>query len=150
MRDDMLKAVIEYEERFRRADLDRLEVSGLYALFPSTENVGMADAGNWRDNAWPNGERAGVYAIFDDDVQLLWIGKASMNSSLGGRLYKYFREDRHNLDCIIRHTGWSPRPAYVMTVAVPRDMPFEAPALEKYLINRLQPRDNTIGVRSCD
>jgi hypothetical protein len=37
-----------------------------------------------------------------------------------------------------------------MTVAVPPEMPFEAAALEEYLITKLQPRDNSEGIRLCD
>ena len=147
-RDDALQAIAEYERRFRRDDLKKLEISGLYALFPSTAEVAVGVAGNWPDR-WPYAERAGVYLIFDEKLQVLYVGKASFKSSLGGRLYNYFREDKDG-NCRIRHEGWSRPPRYVLTVAVSEDMRFEASALEECLITTLKPTDNTVGIGPCD
>jgi len=37
------------------------------------------------------------------------------------------------------------RPSFVATISVDDDMPFEAPALEAYLISQLQPPNNRRG-----
>ena len=46
--------------------------------------------------------------------------------------------------------NWSSRPRYVINVAVPADMAFEAAALETFLIYELQPSDNTHGKHTWD
>lgn len=148
-RDDASRAIAEYEQRFRRNDLESLEKSGLYDLFPSNGAVEVPVAATWPDDPWPFASRAGVYLIFDEKLDLLYVGKASLSSSLGERLCNYFRIDRDR-GCCIRHDGWKKTPRYVATIAVPEDMRFEAPALEEFLITRLQPIANSIGLRPCD
>jgi hypothetical protein len=133
-------AIAGYERRFRREDVDRLEVSGLYALFPSSPSTEEV-LGRWPDQ-WPNGERAGAYLIFDEQLALLYVGKAS---KIGARLSGWFGYDE-NKCCRVRHPGWSRPPRFVLTVAVPEEMRFEAPALEAYLIRALTPPDNTAGL----
>jgi len=143
-RDNALRAISDYEQRFRRDDLDRLEVSGLYDLFPSNGGVPVPVAASWPNDQWPYAKRAGVYLIFDEKLDLLYVGKASLNSSIGDRLYTYFREGQDH-GCRIRHEGWDRPPRYVTTIAVPENTRFEAPALEEFLITRLQPTSNRIG-----
>jgi hypothetical protein len=46
---------------------------------------------------------------------------------------------------VLQHSGWSQPPRFFYAVAVPEQMPFEAPALEEFLIGRLQPPDNSVG-----
>jgi hypothetical protein len=140
---DAKEAIAEYERRFRREDVGRLEVSGLYALFPSPSSP-VEVAGDWYKDPWPNGERAGAYLVFNEQQELLYVGKAS---TLGARLSAWFGFDESG-GCRIRHLYWSSRPTYILTVAVPREMSFEAPALEEYLIAALKPVDNTRGLRS--
>lgn len=145
-----LLAEVKTDRSFRRSDLGRLDVSGLYALFPTDANAKVALAGNWRDNNWPNADRQGVYAFFARELRLLYVGKASQ-SPLGGRLSKYFRKGRGTRECIIRHKGWSRPPEYVTTIAVPREIPFGGAALEEYLITKLKPCDNSVGkIRGWD
>jgi hypothetical protein len=33
----------------------------------------------------------------------------------------------------------------MLTIAVPESMPFEAPALEEFLVGRLEPTNNSVG-----
>lgn len=80
--------------------------------------------------------------MLDDDEAVIYVGKASADSWIGARLAKYFQYDA-NGRCRFIHAEWCPR--YVVTVAVPDDSPFEAPALEEFLIKELQPRWNTLG-----
>jgi excinuclease UvrABC nuclease subunit len=119
-------------------------LSGVYALFPDEPQTVEAEGG-WSDK-WPQSDEAGVYLVFGGSGRLLYIGKASMNQSIGNRLSFYFGSDRVDKTCTIVHEGrWKERPMYIATVAVPREMRFEAPALEEYLIASLGPCDNANG-----
>jgi hypothetical protein len=134
-----MKALLEYSRSFHRQDLDALELSELYDLHPDPKNP---RAPSW-PAPFPNSDRAGVYMFFDDKLNLLYVGKASMNNNLGNRVGAYFKyaDDK---TCLTRHE-WSAPLKYVATIAVPDNATFEAPALEEYLITRLNPPDNTHG-----
>lgn len=141
---DVLNKLKDYQEKYRRLGLPPLEVSGLYSLFPETEVTSpMEITMRWPDD-WPNVDRQGVYVILGDDLDLLYVGKASMKSTLGTRLNFYFSstEDKR---CRVNHDNWKNSPRYVVTIAVPREMPFEAPAIEEFLIRELGPPENAKG-----
>lgn len=140
---DCLRA---YHEKFRRTDLPELVISGIYVLTPPEEaGAPLSIAGRWPDQ-WPNNGRQGVYLVFGKGYELLYVGKASAKSSMGARLSTYFQYNHTDRLCrIVEHTdwrSWSKDPKYVVTIAVPEDFSFEAPALEEYLIASLQPPDN--------
>ena len=147
MLEQVKQALEQYKAKYRRSDLPDLNMSGLYALFPDEVQTAGDVAYRWNDQ-WPNSDEAGVYFIFGSSGRLLYIGKASMNHYMGGRLSNYFGCDKATKACrIVHENGWSERPMYVATVAVPRGMNFEAPALEEYLIGRLEPVDNVRGTK---
>lgn len=134
--DDTVAALRDYEDRYRRDDVARLEVSGLYGLGPSAVH---ATAGYWPEQ-YPHSDRSGVYVILDADRQVLYIGTAKV---IGNRLSNYFRG---NGVCVLNPNDVWPRPpVYVMTVAVPVDMTWEGKGLEDYLINGLLPCCNYEG-----
>ena len=83
-----------------------------------------------------------MYLIYSDTFELLYVGKASMGSCLGKRLYTYFGAAQ---ECVLKHTTWTQSPRFMLTIAVPESMPFEAPALEEFLIGRLEPTNNSVG-----
>ncbi|MGI9228377.1 MAG: GIY-YIG nuclease family protein [Gammaproteobacteria bacterium] len=142
--DNFLKAVDRYIEKYRRTDVPSLSIGQLYDLKPDDATHGPG----WPDE-WPNSERAGVYAIFDEDRQLLYVGKASMSNYLYARLGEHFYSDE-NRSCRIRKQKWKEWkfiPKYVLTVGVPDTMKFEAPAIEEYLIWELNPTYNGQGKR---
>jgi excinuclease UvrABC nuclease subunit len=114
-------------------------------LYPGEENSGVSVASGW-PKEYPNSSRKGVYAIFGRTGKLLYIGKASMNHYIGSRLGAYFRYEKLTRACEPIHNGWRERPSYIATVAVPDNMSFEAPALEEYLIQRLNPSHNAMGL----
>jgi len=88
-----------------------------------------------------------VYLIFNAHMKLLYVGTASFNHNLGGRLSAYFQYTKDvSRGCAVLGT-WSEPPAFVITVGVDPDKAFEAPALEEFLITTLQPPDNTRGIR---
>ncbi len=133
-----------------------LEISERYALFPQDEDPAPPIA--WPQQ-YPHSDQRGVYLILskaEDPLSIggtecpFYIGKAS-KQRLGNRLGVYFGTDRKTKGCRIKHPvsvgkGWSERPAYIVTIAVPEDMGDEASKLEKYLIDKLQPRDNIVGI----
>jgi hypothetical protein len=131
----------QYQEKYRRAGLPELELRGLYALFPDDDPYDAVES-RWNDE-YPNADRKGVYLIFGRTGTLLYVGKASLGSSIGGRLGTHFAGTKQ---CRLLSADWTERPAYVATIAVPPDMSFEAPALEEYLIRSLSPRDNRLGL----
>ncbi|WP_227421945.1 GIY-YIG nuclease family protein [Pacificispira spongiicola] len=99
------------------------------------------------DQTWPNNGRPGCYAIFDRDLKLLYIGKTI---NFGKRLGEHFKVDPTDPT---RKRGlpktteaWSPKAHYVLTVAL--DHAYEAPSLEEYLIEKLQPCGNRMGIRT--
>jgi len=117
-------------------------VSGLYDLFPSKpHSLAEPAEHNW-PVPYPSDQRAGVYLIYSDALELLYVGKASIGSCLGKRLYTYFGAAQ---ECVLKHTTWTQSPRFMLTVAVPESMPFEAPALEEFLVERLAPTNNSVG-----
>ncbi|MBT3917401.1 MAG: GIY-YIG nuclease family protein [Rhodospirillaceae bacterium] len=94
---------------------------------------------------WKHAADQGVYAIFGPSKLLLYVGKASLRSSLGKRLVTYFKNSSDGLRGEQRkHHTWSEDPQFILTIRV--NKPWEAPSLEEYLINKLQPKDNTNGI----
>jgi len=138
---DIGVALEEYQTKYRRSDVPSLRPSGVYSLFPE-------ETGRPTDLCWPakypHCEKKGVYFIFGKTGRLLYIGKASL-TSLGDRVGSYFRYADDKKTCKIKGT-WKDSPAFLATVAVPDDMPFEAAALEEFLIGRLKPSENTVGM----
>lgn len=141
---DAFKAAIEtYISNFRRVELPPLVISGVYDLYPTSARGTVACEYVWPDT-WPNSERAGVYAFFDEGADLMYVGKCSMNSFLGARLGAYFGYGDER-QCILKGGPWGRNPRFVMTVGVPDTMTWEAPALEEFLIQQLNPPLNRHG-----
>lgn len=128
-------------KQYRRPGLPALELSGVYALFPEEELPDFVEY-RWNED-YPNAARKGVYLIFGRSGRVLYIGKASLGASIGGRLGTYFAGKN---ECRLLSTDWTERPTYIATIAVPQGMSFEAAALEEYLIRCLNPCDNGVGV----
>ena len=140
---DVAKAVSEYELRYRRDDLPRLELSDEYCLFPPDPFDGVG----W-PTVYPNADRAGVYVIANERREVLYIGKASYSRSISARLGSYFHYEDDKKTCKVFHRDlWSSVPHWIVTIAVPSGQEFEAPALEEYLITRFKSKlpDNKIG-----
>ena len=78
--------------------------------------------------------KPGCYAVFSQNGDLLYIGKASNTNMIGDRLVRF------------RYKGvsWANPPALVRLITVGEA--FEAPSLEEFLINRLQPSYNKHGL----
>ena len=132
----------EFVASHRRDGLEPYKVSGIYDLFPNLAPSAIAPDHRWPES-WPNSSRAGVYALFCGDLRLAYIGKSSMNSFLGARLSSYFGNEPDRT-CRIKGE-WRIRPRFLMTVAVPDHATWEAPALEEFLIQQLNPPLNRNG-----
>ena len=137
-----------YMAHYRHPNLPRLEVSLPYDLFPNEhEGLQAKFSGRWPKHNWPDCDCKGVYLILDCKLSVIYIGKASMHNTLGYRLSGYFAYTNDGTGrCRIVHSDWGVRPEFVATIAVPERMGFEAAALEEFLIDRLQPRENTHGI----
>lgn len=136
------ETVAEYILKYRRDDIPALQVGGPLDLFPTVPlPYGVIPPFTW-EHQWPSARRAGVYLIYSVALQPLYVGKASMNRNLGQRLYEYFGG---GATCALQDP-WPEPPRFVITIVVPEKMPFEAPALEEYLIKSLCPICNTHGM----
>ncbi|MBD5295989.1 MAG: GIY-YIG nuclease family protein [Bacteroides sp.] len=106
-----------------------------YDLFPENdETYGFKQQ-------WPGNGKAGVYLILDKDQQVIYVGQTS---SFGSRFYQYFKPAGDL--CIIRSSFWEGAPRYIVAIPVPnQDKKYERLSLEEYLIEKLNPIDNTRG-----
>jgi len=104
--------------------------------------TGLLDISKETHASWPSNESPGVYIFLDANKQITYIGKASFNNCIGGRLNPRF------------DTKWnSKKPesqgcVYITTIALPRELAFEAPAIEEYLLRELSTRSNSVGGHS--
>lgn len=145
--EQLRSSVDEYSTKFRKEGLPKVVEGEIYSLDQSMAIRGVNAKLFWPDDYWPNTDRRGVYAIFFHE-RLLYIGKASQQD-LGYRLSTYFRKEAGTGRCVTTPGySWTDTdlPTHVVTWAVPECMPFEASALEEYLIERHSPPDNTLGV----
>lgn len=91
-------------------------------------------------------EDTGVYAFFNENYELLYVGKASHKSSLGHRIYSHFYpKPDDDIGAKPKKDSWTGEllPRYSLSTATAHA--FEAPSLEEYLIQELQPPLNTVG-----
>lgn len=98
-----------------------------------------------KDSYYPFRNRQGIYAIFDAEWGLLYIGKASNESTIGKRLGTYFKDDEDGKFRLVdSEKSWGDkRPRYIIAVSVSEA--YEAPSLEEFLISNLQPKSNSVG-----
>lgn len=85
-------ALDAYHNGFRNPKQSRLQMSGIYALFPNNPTPSDIEVAGcwWSDDYWPNCDCPGVYLIFNERLDLLYVGKASLTQTVGGRLSEYF------------------------------------------------------------
>ena len=137
-------AIADYTAKYRRPEFPPFEVSGLYDLFPAKPHTCATPPTHSWPVPYPFDQRAGTYLIYSESLELLYVGKASMGSCIGKRLWTYFHYAADQ-ECTLKHSTWTQPPRFLLIVAAPEGMPFEAPALEEFLIGRLQPSNNSVG-----
>lgn len=130
--EDVILAIDEMNARFPRPGLV-LKVVGPYDLKSSFRHP------------YPNVGLAGVYVLTSADGTVLRIGKASCSRKLDERLADYFRRDIEPGVGIAKNAIFNDV-RYVNTIGVPLDRAFEAPAIEEFLLRRIQAPLNKFGV----
>lgn len=98
----------------------------------------------WKTDSFPHADHPGCYFIFDADGDLLYIGKASLRSTVGRRLATYFLWNGKEVDP--KHDGWTKTPSHIRTQPVAKA--YEAASMEEFLITELQPSQNTSGIKA--
>jgi hypothetical protein len=81
-------------------------------------------------------DSAGVYIIYADDGALLYIGKASTNNWIDKRAWSH-EDPEHRIRGVRRR--------WIYAIPLPEEQAFLAPALEEFLISRLNPPANRVG-----
>ena len=142
---ELMNALVDYESKYRHPLLSGFDVGKLYDIYPEKGNQDTLVGYSWPEK-WPYNDRAGVYAFLDENLEVLYIGKSSMNNSLGSRLGKYVRYNSQKRCELNNHNLWKGEPRYVVTIAVPDTSRFEAASLEEYLISHIQTTDNKNGI----
>lgn len=105
-------------------------------LFPNEGEYGYNDE-------WPGNKHAGVYFVIAQDGDLLYVGESQQ---IGRRLYEHFPPicSSSTLKCYIKET-WHKRPYYLYVAIAPDDATWERLSLEAFLIQTLNPSDNSRG-----
>lgn len=142
--DDLKAKVAEYCSRYRHPDMADFSSGPLYDLFPERESGAFRAEYRWNDT-WPSNGKAGIYAFLDADGRVVYIGKSSMKSSVSARLSSYCQYGPSKT-CKLKQDQWKVPPRYVWIVGVPTETPFEAAALEEFLIREISTSDNVNGV----
>lgn len=133
---ELRTAIDKFNQQFPRPGMKQCEVSASYDL-PS----------DW-PKTWPSSDHAGVYVLLNQEEEVLYVGKASFNRSLGSRLGDYFCYGENREASIKQERLKDQGVRYVVTIGVEHGHEFEAGAIEEYLIHELQPRLNVVGRRT--
>jgi excinuclease UvrABC nuclease subunit len=101
---------------------------------------------------YPNCGSPGCYLFYNATNELLYIGKTSLRNTLGSRISAHICWNSERSLLVPKEPeSWSKYgyglPRYVQTVATRH--PYEAPSLEEYLIDKLQPLLNVRGLKEC-
>ena len=142
----------EYCEKYRGPGLLPYAHTELYDLYPEIVDTNSSKARYEWPGSWPHPiegfqkyTHAGVYIFFDKELNVIYVGKASQNSAIFARLGTYFKNDQNN-KCLFARHWWDIKPKYFKLIFMPEGHKFEAPALEEYLIDKIQPYGNSQGI----
>jgi len=137
--------LINFSERYKEGYCPDLKVSDYYELFPTTLPL-EKNSLKW-PNKFPNFDKPGIYFILNQNREILYVGKASMNRVLEDRLGDYFRYDE-NKKCSIKYMDkWTEKPFFVATIGFDQSLSYESPCLEEYILKNIDSNfpDNKIG-----
>ena len=148
---NQIKGVIdEYVEKYRKSTLPPIMRCEIYRLDSESTEMLAGESNpkkyvNWPDY-WPSKGSPGIYCFFNKE-NLLYIGKASLQT-LDNRVGSYFKYSEDKKRGVLKNIGsWTAEPTHIVMWTVPKEMFFEASALEEYLISKLKGHlpDNVIG-----
>ena len=131
----------EYISRYRRADLPPVAIGDPLDLYPDRPAPNGFDRKLTWASPWPFADHPGVYLLYSEGFEILYIGKASMSRNLGKRLWERFGAGK---TCRPKEE-WLKPIRFVINIAVPKELAFEAPAIEEFLILKLRPKFNGTG-----
>lgn len=151
MLEKVQEKIHEYVCKYRKESLPPIERRKIYGLNKAEKEEGSIKAEVFWPDYWPSESDSGVYALFHSDT-LLYIGKASQQP-LATRVSGYFKHSDDGTRGVPRQPHyWTKEPTHVVMWTVPKEMFFEASALEEYLIHELGdlPVDNVRGKRKSN
>lgn len=132
-----LKDAKQLVNKYNRDYRTEFELEKKYDLFPENDEV----YGYNPSNEWPGNHKSGVYLILDKYEEVIYVGQTT---SFGYRFYQYFKPAG---DHGVKYSdAWKGKPRYIVAIPVPdQDKKYERLSLEEYLIENLNPIDNTRG-----
>ncbi len=124
----------EFKKKCPLPELSELKLSRHYDIL------------NEFDDYYPDSEHPGVYILLDSEKKILYIGKASCSNNLGYRLGAHIERGPDGKG--MPKDDVSEGTQYIVTISVPDDWAFMAPALEEFLIREINLGKNVTGKRS--
>jgi hypothetical protein len=107
----------------------------------------------WEDQHWPNSEKSGVYFIFGFNEENksefgLHIGKASMSSTIGRRLYVHLKQYHDKKDYLM---GDGKGKIYILELISSitledKKIKFMTTSLKEFLIDKLREKRGSINL----
>ena len=119
--------------------LSKTEIKTLPLEYTRDSYLALSDM-DWKKDKWPNAEKNGVYFAFGLNGQgkhALYIGKASMSSSIGLRLQSHFADYAHNRPFRMGSKEEAFEIVLVASIPLEDNISFFAPALEEFLIHEI-------------
>ena len=143
--ENIIENINEYCKKYHLNVISENYWKNIYCLFPKEVDDSSYTA------YWPssynsiNGDKPGIYIILGKQMNVLYIGKASLNNRINKRLASYFKYEKVGKGCHVNHSNWTEKPYYI--VGFPVEFPYEASSLEEYLLSKSLPPDNKIGLQ---
>lgn len=140
---ELVTQVDEYHKRYRNRSLEKFKDGGVYDLFPTSTEPTIECKFNWLKDEYPYKNVAGVYSFLSEDLKVLYIGETD---NFYGRMVNYLRGSIQS-GCKFKDR-WVGSPRYVHFYIAPNESKFETPALEAYLIIKIEtPNNKTVKYR---
>jgi len=120
----------------------QVHIEELKRLVPGMPSLALSEPwfipGSWAEHEYPNSSLPGVYIFADVTANIIYVGKAS--TGLGYRIgNEYVGRDG------VLKGNKVVGAAALYTIPLPKQLFFLSPAVEEFLISRLQPERNSVG-----